>query len=77
MGGSGIFSPTLFLSSLSTSLVYEIINGVWTSIQEKALSSTFKLFNLCIRNFFPLALLWAISHSCILAKLFHEASRIY
>lgn len=25
-----------------------------------------------MRNFFPLALLWAISHSCILAKLFRK-----
>lgn len=77
LGFFRISSLTLFLSSLSSYLVHEIINVVWISIQEKALSSTFKLFSLCIRIFFPLALLWAISHSCILAKLFHEASRIY
>lgn len=71
------FILTLFLSSLSSHLVHEIINVVWAFIQEKALSSTFTLFSLCMRNFFPLALLWAISHNCILAKLFHEAPRIY
>lgn len=67
----------LFLSSLSSYFVHEIIHVVWTSIQEKALSSTSKFFSLCMRKFFPLALLWTISHSCIWAKIFHEASRIY
>lgn len=67
----------LFLSSLSSYFVHEIIHVVWTSIQEKALSSTFKLFSFAWGIFFPLALLWTISHSCIWAKIFHEASRIY
>lgn len=55
LGGLGdfqFFQLTLFLT-LSNYSVHEIINGVWTSTQEKTLSSTFKLFSLCMRIFFP------------------------